>query len=72
MGAVESPEDGAGDHALTSKTPWAFAIDADGQVVAEGHGVRLAEVAQAILGSRGRSDQAGSRLIPMLIGNRSR
>lgn len=51
VGAVESPEDVAGEHPLTSRTPWAFAINAHGQVVAEGHGVRLAEIAQAIRSS---------------------
>ncbi len=53
VGSVESSEEGVDEHPLTSKTPWVFAIGADGWVVAEGHGVRLAEVAQAIRGRRG-------------------
>ena len=48
VGSVESSEDGVDEHPLTSRTPWVFAIGADGRVVAEGHGIRLAEVAQAI------------------------
>lgn len=62
VGTVESPEDGPGAHPMTSRTPWVFAIDAHGKVVAEGHGLRLAEVAQAIQSLTG-SDQGRSRII---------
>ena len=33
--------------ALTSRTPWVFAIDGEGRVLDEGHGSRLEEVAAA-------------------------
>ncbi len=42
-----------GQHPLTMRTPWVFAVAADGRVVAEGHGSRLAEVARS-LGGAGR------------------
>ena len=48
VGAVEPAADGKGDHSLTKRTPWVFAVGPDGTVVAEGHGIRLAEVAQTI------------------------
>ena len=43
-----------GEHPLTRRTPWVFAIGTDGRVVAEGHGSRLAEVARNIGGRGGR------------------
>lgn len=45
-GAVEPGADGKGEHALMNRTPWVFVVDNAGMVVAEGHGVRLAELAQ--------------------------
>lgn len=48
VGVVESLKDGVDEHPLTSRTPWVFAIGADGRVVAEGHGRRLAEMAYGI------------------------
>lgn len=53
VGSVESSEEGLDEHPLTSRTPWEFAIGADGRVVAEGHGSRLAEVAHGIQDRRG-------------------
>ena len=50
VGAVEPAADGKGEHPLMKRTPWVFAVRHDGTVVAEGHGNRLAEVAQAIRG----------------------
>ena len=47
--------DRSGVHALTRRTPWVFAIDEDGFVVASGHGHKLQEVARAlILTAQGR------------------
>ena len=43
-----------GEHPLTRRTPWVFAVGADGRVVAEGHGSRIAEVARTIGGLGGR------------------
>ena len=43
-----------GEHPLTRRTPWVFAVGTDGRVVAEGHGSRLAEVARTIGGLGGR------------------
>ena len=48
VGAVEPGVDGQGEHALMIRTPWVFVVDGDGKVVAEGHGVRLAELAETI------------------------
>ena len=53
VGAVERAADGQGEHALMNRTPWVFAVRRDGTVVAEGHGIRLAEVAQAIQPTNG-------------------
>lgn len=47
VGSVDAP---GGEHPLTRRTPWVFAVGADGRVVADGHGSRLAEVARAIGG----------------------
>lgn len=48
VGTVEPAEDGKSDHVLMKRTPWVFVVGGDGEVVAEGHGIRLAEVAQII------------------------
>ena len=56
VGSVDAP---GGEHPLTRRTPWVFAVGADGRVVAEGHGSRLAEVARAI-GSLGGGEWGGS------------
>lgn len=45
-GEISSSPDG--EHPLTRRTSWVFAVGVDGRVVAEGHGSRLAEVARAI------------------------
>ena len=39
---------GSRAHALVSRTPWVFALDGDGRVLAEGHGSELPEVAKAL------------------------
>lgn len=33
-------------HAITKRSPWVFAVDGEGRVVADGHGQNLPEVAQ--------------------------
>ncbi len=43
---------GSPEHAAVSRAPWVFALDADGNVVAEGHGSRLSQVAGALGGTR--------------------
>ena len=58
VGSVESYEHRADEHTLTARTPWVFAIGDDGRVVAEGHGVRFAEVTQTI-GHRTGGSQDG-------------
>ena len=35
-------------HAITKRTPWVFAVDGQGRVMADGHGQQLAEVAQKL------------------------
>ena len=47
---VGSVDPAGGEHPLTRRTPWVFAVGTDGRVVAEGHGFRLAEVARTIGG----------------------
>ena len=51
---VGSVDASGGEHPLTRRTPWAYAVGADGRVLAEGHGARLAEVARTIGGLGGR------------------
>jgi len=41
------------NHAIAKRTPWVFAVDGQGQVVADGHGRHLAEVAQSLLSAGG-------------------
>ena len=41
---------GSRAHALTSRTPWLFALDGDGFVIAEGHGSRIEEIGGLFLG----------------------
>ena len=45
---VGSVDPTGGEHPLTRRTPWVFAVGTDGRVLAEGHGARLAEVARTI------------------------
>ena len=40
---------GSREHALTSRTPWLFALDAAGFVVAEGHGSLIEEIGGLLL-----------------------
>lgn len=47
--SVGSGVDGSGGRALTRRTPWVFAIDEDGLVVARGHGRKLPQVARALI-----------------------
>ena len=54
VGAVEPGADGKGAHALMKRTPWVFVVGSDGEVVAEGHGVRLAELAQILRAGSGQ------------------
>ena len=61
VGAVDAS---SGEHPLTRRTPWAFAIGGDGRVVAEGHGSRLAEVARAIGGLSERRPGIGAAPSP--------
>ncbi|MXX73335.1 MAG: hypothetical protein F4205_13315 [Gemmatimonadetes bacterium] len=48
VGTVEPAAEGKGEHALMQRSPWVFVVGGDGVVVAEGHGIRLAEVAHTI------------------------
>lgn len=43
---------GSREHALTSRTPWLFALDGDGFVIADGHGSRIEEIGGLLLGER--------------------
>ena len=45
------------DHAITRRTPWVFAVDGQGRVVAEGHGRHLPEVAQHLWGAKTQTAQ---------------
>lgn len=57
VGSVE-PDGSTRGGALTGRTPWVFAVDGAGRVVAEGHGSRIHEVAQA-LGIETRANPGG-------------
>ena len=45
------------DHAITRRTPWVFAVNGQGRVVADGHGRNLAEVAQHLWAAKTRTAQ---------------
>lgn len=45
------------DHPIAIRTPWVFAVDGQGRVVAEGHGRHLPEVAQHLWIGRRRATQ---------------
>ena len=51
------PEVGRGtrEHWLTSRTPWLFALDEDGQIVAEGHGTLIEEIGGVVIDRRPKS-----------------
>ena len=51
----------ATDGAIVHRTPWVFALDRSGQVVAEGHGVRLHEVAEKLAENVVRTNHTGSK-----------
>jgi thiol-disulfide isomerase/thioredoxin len=58
---VDASELGGAAHALTARTPWVFVIDADGRVIAEGHGDRLVELGALVAEPRGTTTEgAGS------------
>ena len=46
--AVDASMPGSLERALTKRTPWVFALDATGTVLAQGHGIRFSEVASAL------------------------
>ena len=48
LGTLDSPGEGLVSQAVTKRTPWVFAVNHDGRVVAEGHGSQLAEVARLL------------------------
>lgn len=64
VGAVEPSTDGKGEHTLMKRTPWVFAVGSDGKVVAEGHGIRLDEVAQTIRMRSATDERAGPPATP--------
>lgn len=57
--SVGSRVDGSGVHPLTRRTPWVFAIDGAGVVVASGHGRELPQVARALIPARPGGTLAG-------------
>ena len=61
-GAPGSPE-----HVLVSRTPWVFALDGDGAVLADGHGRSVSRVARA-LGAAGRAANGPASLATLETG----
>ena len=57
--SVGSGVDGSGARALTRRTPWVFAIDEDGLVVASGHGRQLPQLARALIPTHSSGTLAG-------------
>lgn len=60
--SVGSGVDRSEVHALARRTPWVFALDEDGVVVASGHGRELPQVAQAVIPARSGRTLAGDPL----------
>ena len=52
VSSTGGPEEQAGGHPATRRTPWVVAVDSSGRVMAEGHGSEVAEVARSLLDSR--------------------
>ena len=52
VAAATGSEEQPGAHPVTGRTPWVVAVDADGRVVREAHGSKLAEVVRALLDIR--------------------
>lgn len=46
--SVDAGVPGSPEQALTKRTPWVFALDADGTILAEGHGASISEVAAVL------------------------
>lgn len=57
--SVGSAVNGSGAQALTRRTPWVFAIDEVGLVVASGHGRELPQVARALIPTHSSGTLAG-------------
>jgi len=57
--SVGSGVDGSGAQALTRRTPWVFAIDEAGVVVAGGHGRELPQLARALIPTHSSGTLAG-------------
>ena len=57
--SVGSGVDRSRVHTLTRRTPWVFALDEDGLVVASGHGSELPQVARAVVSIRPGKTLAG-------------
>ena len=47
-GTLHPAGEGSLGQAVTKRTPWVFAVDHDGRVIAHGHGSRLLEVARML------------------------
>ena len=45
---VKADDPRSWEHALTSRTPWVFALDSTGRILAQAHGSRLSEVAAVL------------------------
>ncbi len=45
---VDATVSGSPNHTLTSRTPWVFALDSEGVILAEGHGKNIAEIAAVL------------------------
>ncbi len=52
VAAPAESEEQPGEHPIVGRTPWVVAVDADGRVVREAHGSKLAEVARELLDTR--------------------
>lgn len=48
LGTLESSGEGSLGQAVAKRSPWVFAVDHNGRVIAEGHGGTLAEVARLL------------------------
>ena len=70
LATVDSTGDGSLGRAVTRRTPWVFAIDHDGRVIAHAHGTRIQEVARVLDehmgGTRNSETNSITRRVPHL------
>ena len=70
VASIAAATDGNGGHSLTRRTPWVFALDGDGRVLASGHGRKLAEVVREADYKTGGTHHGRDRIARFAVENR--